>query len=643
MSDQTSIEYQYALLHMRRALQTYKRASAFLIAVVLPADADEFRWKEAARDALTELVNDDETDHDDFRDLRASRRTENSVDMFELQAAGKKIVQRLDPMAGLIYGDVRTIGLVRRNESEEFRSYPSTAILDDIIDIAAVDPALVQHAAKHVFGADITSEDATDIVSLPLKLRGAIRRTARPLTRTLERLRDARARAHPAAIKKSDGTPPLEGLHGYGDAKIWGLDLARDVEDYRAGRISWADVDNGLLLSGPPGTGKTTFAKALANTIDAHFVAGSYALWQSAGHQGDMLRAMRKAFEEAVDNAPSVLLIDEIDNFVQRGSAGDRHVDDYLRGVVNGLLEQMDGAGGREGVIVIGACNDPDRVDDALRRPGRLDRHIVIALPDAAARTEILRYHLQADIDIPDVVHSTEGLSGADLERVARDARRLARRAGMSVTGEHVAQSMPRMRQVPPAELRASAIHELGHAVVAIALGYRQLRRIVVHKMLPQGARAAAFAEFDNETMLRRDSRFLRCEVCVYLGSVAAEQLFYSGDHCDGVAHDLEQATQTASLMVAAAGMGRSLSSAGGLSPTAWEASRRRNAMISHDVEEILQQELIRAREIVEQYHNVIGRLSDMLVDTGTLDGSLVEAAVRQHGTSAQRTLASAQ
>lgn len=658
MSDQTSIEFQYALLHMRRALRPYRRARAFLVAIVLPPAIDEARWKAAAKSVLSQIVKAVEVDDDrDEYDYRRTTRVANSVDMLEPEVRTKQTVQRVDAMLGLTYGDIRTVALIRRQDSDAVFAHASTAVFDGVADISFVDPLLVQRAVKTTYGADISSCEAEEIIAMSPRIRDGLSNTGRPLNQVLARLRKAQANqaSNPSVAGhslggKRAGTPRLEDLHGYGEAKNWGLELLRDVQDYRAGKIGWDDVDGGLLLSGPPGVGKTTFATALATSLDAHFVAGSYALWQSAGHQGDMLKAMRRAFDEAVDNAPSVLLIDEVDNFIERGTAGDAHGNEYLRGVVNGLLEQMDGARGREGVVVIGACNDPTVVDAALRRPGRLDRHIQIGLPDRDARVAILQYHLQQPLEPPrqgqqvgpdvlDLIDRTEGFSGADLERVARDARRLARRASVPINVSHAIAALPPLRQILPDEVRASAVHELGHAVVGIVLGYRRLIRVVVHKQVPAGARVAAFASFDNTTILRRDGRFLRNEICVYLASIAAERLFYE-DHCDGVSLDLEQATETATFMMASAGMGKTLSSDSAFSAAKAAAARMRNPWIARGVEEVLQQELARATQIVTRYRDVIDRLATTLEEFGTLDGKLVEAAVAAHDAPVQLALA---
>ncbi|WP_292492059.1 ATP-binding protein [Mesorhizobium sp.] len=189
----------------------------------------------------------------------------------------------------------------------------------------------------------------------------------------------------------------------------------------RPGRLGgWQDVDRGILLSGPPGTGKTTFAGALARTCDVHLVLGSLGRWQAKGHLGDLLKAMRAAFDEARKNAPSIIFIDEIDAVGDREKYSD-HNAQYCTEVVAALLECIDGADGREGVTVVGACNHPHKLDAALVRAGRLDRHVHIPLPDQQGREGILRWHLQGllpDADLSGIAAKTAGWNGASLEQL---------------------------------------------------------------------------------------------------------------------------------------------------------------------------------------------------------------------------------
>lgn len=189
----------------------------------------------------------------------------------------------------------------------------------------------------------------------------------------------------------------VETLSGYGRARDWALDLKADLSLWRQGSLAWSDMSTKLLLSGPPGTGKTTFAKALCNTLQIPMLATSLATMLEPGYLGDVLKAMTSAFETACDHAPAILFIDEFENIGKRSSGGDRNAE-YWNSVVNRMLELLDGSNRTEGVIVVAATNFADRIDGALLRSGRLETRIDIPLPNATALAGILEHHLGADL-----------------------------------------------------------------------------------------------------------------------------------------------------------------------------------------------------------------------------------------------------
>jgi hypothetical protein len=188
----------------------------------------------------------------------------------------------------------------------------------------------------------------------------------------------------------------VETLSGYGKAKTWALDLKADLADYMAGSLVWSEMSCKLLLYGPPGTGKTTFARALCNSLQVPLVVTSVSTWLQGGHLNDVIDKMAKTFAEARAIAPCILFIDEIDGIGKRQPA-EREYADYWNTIVNKALELLDGAVKSEGLIIVGATNRPDQIDDAIKRSGRLETHIEIPMPDVATLAAIFMHHLGDD------------------------------------------------------------------------------------------------------------------------------------------------------------------------------------------------------------------------------------------------------
>ncbi|MEX6508643.1 AAA family ATPase [Jiella sp. M17.18] len=352
--------------------------------------------------------------------------------------------------------------------------------------------------------------------------------------------------------------PRLEDLHGYGAAKEWGLRLVQSLEDFRAGRISAADIDGGALLAGPPGTGKTLLASSLARSADVPFFPTSYAAWQSAGegHLGNVLKEMRRIFSAASAVAPALIFIDEIDTLQARGSTG--RYDDWWRSIINALLECMDGTDRRAGVIVLAACNEDRNLDAALVRSGRLDRRFYVGLPSSDDLGRILRHHLPelADDDVQPVATFLAGTaSGADAARIARDARHAARAASRDVSAADLMAAAVPPDTRPEAVRRRIAVHEAGHATAVL----RQGRVPNSLSIACAGGGRVVHEREQTELVLSE----LRAQLAVHLAGRAAEEIVLGAVSAGagGVdASDLGQATKLVALLEGRLGLGARIS-----------------------------------------------------------------------------------
>ena len=395
-----------------------------------------------------------------------------------------RFVVLADSTAYFSFDDLRAIATAATLGYPVFCVVPPTAKLPDVLagaDLALTLPDFTAEMLELLFAAchdEVPANVLQFSAADKLKTEDLIAhvRRARAATECLQGLQQvARART----VSMARDAVLLEDLAGYGDAKTWGLELAQDLELWREGQLSWAEVDHrAVVLAGPPGTGKTSFAAVLAASLQVPLIPTSVAGWNAHDHLSGTLRRMQAVFDEASARAPCVLFIDELDGISSRSAIEGRY-SEYWAQIINRMLELTTEALGKEGVVIVGATNHPHRIDPALTRSGRLDHIIHIPLPDSEAILAILKRYAGATIstkDLQTLASRFTGKTGADIEKLVLAARATARRAGHSMSILDLQQQVPDpLDNLSPQVRRRIKVYHDSQRIVAQVLGLAEM------------------------------------------------------------------------------------------------------------------------------------------------------------------------
>ena len=327
-----------------------------------------------------------------------------------------------------------------------------------------------------------------------------------------------------------------------------------------------ASMPKGILLVGPPGTGKTMLAKAVAGEASVPFfsMSGSEFVEMFVGMGASKVRDL---FKQAKEKAPCIVFIDEIDAIGQKRNTGGMGGNDEREQTLNQLLTEMDGFEGNNGVIILAATNRPESLDPALTRPGRFDRRVPVELPDLKGREEILKVHARKikvsdDVDFSKIARMASGASGAELAnivneaalRAVRDNRKFATQADMEESIETVIAGYQKKNAIlTDREKRVVAYHEIGHALVAAKqTGSAPVQKITI---VPRTSGALGYTmqvEEGNHYLMTKEE--LEAKIATYTGGRAAEEVIFNSIST-GASNDIEQATKLARAMITRYGM----------------------------------------------------------------------------------------
>lgn len=401
-----------------------------------------------------------------------------------------------------------------------------------------------------------------------------------------------------------------------------------------------AKLPKGALLVGPPGTGKTLLAKAVASEAEVPFfsISGSAFVEMFVGLGAAKVRDL---FKQAVEKAPCIIFIDEIDTIGKKRDGSGFSGNDEREQTLNQLLSEMDGFDAKAGVVILAATNRPDSLDPALLRPGRFDRRIPVELPDLKGRVEILKVHVkdikkEENIDYEKIGRATAGASGADLANMVNEAALRAVRQGRDKMSERdleesvevvLAGYEKKNAVISPREKRIIAYHEVGHALVAA----KQKNSAPVHKItiIPRTSGALGYTmQVDEEEKFLMTKEDAINNIVTLTGGRSAEELIFN-IRTSGASNDIEKATKIAKTMVTRFGMTdefgfvalESMTNAYLGGDTSLQCSPQTQYEIDAAVQKIIDNAHDEARKILRENIRALHAISEYLLRQETITG----------------------